>query len=156
MLQPNEKYSGRIVNAFVPDVGDGKPCLQVTIKTDEGEIEHRMYLSPAARQYTERVLLELGLEHGHLVSPDFWETPLRWMEGMPCSIETALHEYTDKEGNPKETVRVKWLNGPNGPARREVQRATPAKARGLASLFARPDYNAPAPPAAGGNDDVPF
>lgn len=152
MLQPNEKYSGRIVNAFVPDVGDGKPCLQVTIKTDEGEIEHRMYLSPAARQYTERVLLELGLEHGHLVSPDFWETPLLWMEGMPCSIETALHEYTDKEGNPKETVRVKWLNGPH----REVKRMPVERVRGLASLFARPDYNAPAAPAAGGTDDVPF
>ena len=156
MLKPNEKYSGRIVDAFVPDVGDGKPCLQVTIETDQGKTDHRMYLSPAARQYTERVLLELGLEQGHLISPDFWETPLRWMEGMPCSIETEEYEYFDKEENLKKGVRVKWLNGPNGPARREVQRASPAKARGLASLFARPDYNAPAAPAAGGDDDVPF
>lgn len=151
-VEADRKYTGRIVDALVPDTGTGAPCLQVTIETDAGRIDHRMYLSPAARPFSEKVLLELGLENAHLASEDFWETPLKWMEGIECSIETEDYRYTDKNGNDKHAVRVKWLNGP----KREVQRAPVAKARGLASLFARPDYNAPAAPAAGGTDDVPF
>lgn len=148
MIQPNSKYAGTIKDAMVPDVEPGKhPCLKVTIETAEGDIDHRLYLSTAARSFTEKVLLELGLTAAHLVSEDFWVDPGRYMNGLACHIETMEEEYN---GHPQ--TRVKWLNGPH----REVKKMPAERARGLASLFARPDYSAPAPPAAGGDDDIPF
>jgi hypothetical protein len=154
-VEADRKYKGKIVEAFVPDVGNGKPCLHVEIETAVGNITHRMYLSPAARQYTEKVLLELGLENAHLSSEEFWEDPIRWMRDLECNIETELHSYQDDNGNDRDVVRVKWLNGP----RREILRAPVAKARGLAGLFQRPNYEtsaAPPPPPTGGDDDLPF
>lgn len=148
MILPNSKYAGTIKNTLIPDVEPGKhPCIQVTVETAEGDIDHRMYLSPGARSHTEKVLLELGLQNAHLSSEEFWETPEKWMDGLACHIETDEDEY-----NGKKRVRVKWLNGP----RREVKKMPAERARGLAGLFARPDYNAPAPPVAGGDDDLPF
>ncbi len=148
MIRANEKYAGVIKNAMIPDVEPGKhPCIKVTIETADGDIDHRMYLSPAARSFTEKVLLELGLENAHLASEEFWETPEKWMDGLACHIETVEEEYN---GHPQ--VRVKWLNGP----RREVKKMAPERARGLAGLFQRANYDAPAPPPVAGNEDVPF
>lgn len=149
MILPNSKYAGTIKNTIIPDVEVGKhPCIQVTVETAEGDIDHRMYLSPGARSHTEKVLGELGVQPDWLASPEFWETPEKWMDGLPCHIETEEDEY-----NGKKRTRVKWLNGPA----REVKKMPAERARGLAGLFARPDYNAPAPPpVAGGTDDVPF
>lgn len=148
MLHPNEKYAGVIKNTLIPDVEVGKAaCIQVTIETAEGDIDHRLYLSPDARGRTEKVLLELGLENAHLASEEFWETPEKWMDGLACHIETKEEEY-----NGSKRVRVKWLNGP----RREVKKMAPERARGLAGLFQRANYDAPTPPPAGGTDDVPF
>jgi len=148
MILPDRKYQGTIKNTMVPDVEPGKhPHLLVTIETPDGDIDHRLYLSVAARQHTEKVLLELGVEADWLVSPEFWETPGKWMNGRHCSIETEEDEY---EG--KKRVRVKWLNGP----KREVKPMPVERARGLASLFVKPTYNAPTIPATGGDDEPPF
>lgn len=151
-VKADQKYTGRIVDALVPDTGQGSPCLQVTIETEAGRIDHRMYLSPAARKFTEKVLFELGLENSHLTSEDFWVNPLKYMEGLECSIETEEYCYQNREGEDRTVVRVKWLNGP----RREVKRMAPERARGLAGLFQRANYDAPAPPPVAGNEDVPF
>jgi hypothetical protein len=136
MLAPDSKYSGKIIFAgMAHNPSNGNPGIAFVIDTEDGEIEHTLWITGNTVDRVKKTLVELGVKPGDLQKPETLENLNSILQGASCKITTKLGS--------KGVVEVGWLNGAHG--RAPVPPAILAKAAAF--------FGGPKPPASTGADD---
>lgn len=157
----DERYDATVIGAALTESKTKKtPSLWFKFKTDDGTIEHEMWLTPNTIDRAAKTMDEcFAISRKQMADLAFFEDLGERLRDWEVSITTEAESYTDKEGRPQTKVVVKWLN-PRGMRREPASLATKAVA---ARLFGGGPVSAPrgAQKAAVADgwptdDDVPF
>jgi hypothetical protein len=147
-LKPNMRYPATVMSACLTESAQkGTPGISVVFETEEGTIEHIIWLTPSTVKRVEKDLGTLGADKSKLSSWTYLENLGLVIQGHECDITTFEEEY-----NGKKRIKVQWIN--------ERRKAGDVKlADRVAVLFG--GKPAPAQPAAKlatniNDDDVPF
>jgi len=108
LLEEEGRFPAKVTAAELGEASTGTPFIQLNFETDEGSTSGRVYLSDKAFDRSLGVLEECFGFDGNFED-------LKPIVGQECSITTELEEYENKDGETKESLRVKWINPKGGP-----------------------------------------
>src|SRR5882757_5215921 len=112
-LQPNERYDAIVLSAGLYESKEKKtPYLGFKLKTEQGGIEHKMYVSPNTVDRVSKTMQEcFGTTRAQLADMAFLDALSDKLAGAEVSITTKAEE--DQYGN--EKIVVEWMNPRGAP-----------------------------------------
>lgn len=111
-LKPNRTYSGQIAGGacMITSRAKGTLGFQMTIETEDGDIDYTMWLTPGTRDNAIKTFTEvLGVKYSNLQNASYVENQLALdVAGVEVEFDTDENEF-----NGKTKTVVKWLNRPS-------------------------------------------
>ena len=156
-LEADRRYDGVVIDAGLTEAKTGTPALWFRIKTDDGTIDHDMWLTPATiKRAAETMNKCFGATQAQLADMAWIDKIGEHLRGAEVSITTIEEERQ----NGDMEVKVQWMN-PRGFAHKAAAPATKSR---VAQLFGAPskgalpgrgDDSGP-PPMPPWDDDLPL
>ena len=141
-VQAGRHYKATVLSASLTEsVTKGTPGISINFQTEDGEIEHTIYLTEKTVKRAATDLCLLGADEAQLRSWTYLDNIGTVIQGSECDISTISEEY-----NGKSRVRVQWINEPRKAGGGNL-------ASKAAQLFGGPAASAPLP---SDDDLVPF
>lgn len=134
MFEADKTYAVIIEEATMEESSKGTPGIRLRcVKPDQnGEPETifaTIWITDGTKVRVAKTLGEIGVDKATMSSAAFWGDPNIALEGKRCSIVTEANEY-----NGRVTVRVKYVNGPDG-GQRPAKPITQETVKSLANAF---------------------
>lgn len=111
-VQPGRRYEAVVLaTLFMQSKGKGTPCIYFKFRTEDGRIEHELYISDKTDSRVAETMKEcFGIERKKLGELLTGGTIGSAVFGKELSITTESKPYEDRHGNKQEKVVVKWMN----------------------------------------------
>lgn len=102
-----QSYIATVNNAYMGESqAKGTPAIFFTLMTDDGVIDHALWITDATRDRVAKTMLEcFGITIEQLKSSVFLDNLANEISGQKCSITTIEETY-----NNKPRVKVQWMN----------------------------------------------
>ena len=105
-VDSGQTYNATVGSACLTEsVNKGTPGILVVYRTDDGDIEDTIWLTPKTADRARGTLTILGADPKQLASWTYLENIGLVVSGHECEITTVDEEY-----NGKKRVRVQWVN----------------------------------------------
>lgn len=107
-VDSGQTYDATVKSACLTEsASKGTPGVLVIFETDDGDIEHTIWLTPKTAERARGTLTILGADPKQLASWTYLENIGLAISGHRCEITTVEEEF---KGKPQ--VRVQWINRP--------------------------------------------
>lgn len=107
-IQAGQRYKATVHSACLTEsVTKGTPGITIIFDTDDGSIEHTIYLTPKTVERASKDLVTLGADKSQLRAWTYLENIGMVIQGHECDITTISETYKGES-----RVRVQWINEP--------------------------------------------
>lgn len=148
---PDARYAVTIDGASFRVSKSGSPSISLALEGDagEGRIFHDLYLTEKTKERTAKTLAEFGFDTDEKVRAVIDEPSA--LVGMKATILTNLDEWQGKQ-----TVKVRFLNGPHRSNVIEITQPSPAAKASALALFGGPAVPLATDSDADADPEIPF